>query len=80
MYVQLKEWGNSQGIRLSKEIISLADISPYDQLEVEVSKGEIILRKKNKRLSLEERALKYGGKIEASEEIEYGPALGREKL
>lgn len=80
MYVQLKEWGNSQGIRLSKEIISLADISPYDQLEVEVNKGEIILRKKNKRLSLEERALKYGGKIEASEEIEYGPALGREKL
>ena len=33
----------------------------------------------NKHLSLEERAKKYGGKIEASEEIEYGSALGREK-
>jgi hypothetical protein len=33
----------------------------------------------NKHISLEERAKKYGGKIEAGEEIEYGSALGREK-
>ncbi len=33
----------------------------------------------NRQMGLEERAKKYGGKIEAGEEIEYGSALGREK-
>ena len=78
MYVQIKEWGNSQGIRLSKEILNMAGFSESEYIEIEAKEGEIILKKRNKRLSLEERAAKFGGKLEASQEIDYGQSVGRE--
>ncbi len=78
MYAQIKEWGNSQGIRLSKEILNIAGFGESEYLEIEAKEGEIILKKRNKRLSLEERAAKFGGKLEVSQEIDYGQAVGRE--
>ena len=37
MQAQVKEWGNSQGIRLSKEVLKSAGIKLNEFLDVEVS-------------------------------------------
>ena len=43
MQAQVKEWGNSQGIRLSKEVLKSAGIKLNEFLDVEVSDGVITL-------------------------------------
>ena len=42
MQVQLKPWGNSQGIRFSKEFLKSAGFSPNETLTAEVSNGTIV--------------------------------------
>jgi len=69
MVAQVKKWGNSHGIRLSKELLSLADIKNDDILEVEIIDGNIILRKEQRHKTLEERAMAYGGKLGPYSEI-----------
>ena len=39
MQVQIKPWGNSQGIRFSREFLALAGISPTDTLTAEIVAG-----------------------------------------
>ena len=41
MQAQVKEWGNSQGIRLSKEILKSAGIALNEVLDVTVANGVI---------------------------------------
>ena len=43
MKVQVKEWGNSQGIRFPKSVLQEAGIAVNDTLTVEVEDGNIIL-------------------------------------
>ena len=43
MQIQIKKWGNSQGVRLSKDILEHAGIRTDDVLEVTASKGVIML-------------------------------------
>ena len=77
---QLKAWGNSQGIRLSKELLALVGIKNNDFLEVEVKDGSIVLTKAQKQHhTLEERAQEYGGKLGPYEEFEWGEPVGRER-
>ena len=45
MQAQVREWGNSQGIRLSKDILKSAGIALNEMLEVTVSDGVITLAK-----------------------------------
>ena len=45
MQAQVKEWGNSQGIRLSKDILKSAGIAVNEVLDVRVSNGVITLIK-----------------------------------
>ena len=45
MQAQVKEWGNSQGIRLPKEILNSAGITLNEVLDVTVSNGVITLKK-----------------------------------
>ncbi len=56
MQVQVKEWGNSQGIRLPKELLKSAGISLNEFLDVVVSNGSITLVKSFRHKTLEERA------------------------
>ena len=55
MQVQVKEWGNSQGIRLPKEILKSAGITLNDVLDVTVSNGKITFTKPFRHKTLEER-------------------------
>ena len=59
MQAQVKEWGNSQGIRLSKEILKSAGIALNEVLDVTVSNGVITLTKSFRHKTLEERAEEF---------------------
>ena len=78
MQVQLKPWGNSQGIRFSKEFLKSAGFSPNETLTAEVSNGTIVLRPAFKHRSLRERAEAYGGQLNISGEFDWGEPVGRE--
>lgn len=80
MTAQVKAWGNSQGIRLPKELLALTGIKQDDYLDVEIVDGDIMLKKaKRKHKTLEERAQEYGGKLGPYEEFDWGEPVGRER-
>ena len=80
MITQVKAWGNSQGIRLSKELLALAEIKSNDLWDISVIDGNIVLKKiVNRHRTLEERAKKYGGKLGPYEEYDWGEPVGRER-
>ena len=78
MRAQVKEWGNSQGVRLSKEILKSAGISLNEVLDVTVSNGVITLEKTFRHKTLEERAAEFDGKLMLDGEYDWGEPVGRE--
>ena len=78
MQAQVKEWGNSQGIRIPKEVLKSAGISMNEVLDVTVSNGTIILAKTFRHKTLEERAAEFGGKLMLDGEYDWGEPVGRE--
>ena len=80
MVTQVKTWGNSQGIRLSKELLALAGIKSNDLLDISGIDATIVLKKiENRHKTLEERAKEYGGKLGPYEEYDWGEPVGRER-
>ena len=78
MQAQVKAWGNSQGIRISKDILKEANIFVNDVLNVNVSNGQILLTKPFRHKTLEERAADFGGKLSLDGEFDWGHPAGRE--
>ncbi len=78
MQAQVKEWGNSQGVRLSKEILKSAGIELDDVLDVIVSNGAITLVKTFRHKTLEERAAEFNGKLMLDGEYDWSEPVGRE--
>ena len=78
MQAQVKEWGNSQGIRLPKEALRGAGIALNEVLDVKVSNGAITLVKTFRHKTLEERAAEYDGKLLLDGEYDWGEPVGRE--
>ena len=78
MQAQVKKWGNSQGIRISKDILLEADIAIDDVLNVKVANGMITLVKPFRHKTLEERAAEFDGKLNLDGEYDWGEAVGRE--
>jgi len=78
MQAQVKEWGNSQGIRLPKDVLKSAGISLNDTLDVTVKDGVITLSKPFRHKSLEERASAYDGELNLDGEYDWGNPVGRE--
>ncbi len=81
----IKKWGNSQGIRLSKEIISSAGLKENDSVEISVNNGVITIKKvKPKYLTLKERLEAFYNKpiddifVESSQEVDVGTHVGNE--
>ena len=69
MQTQVKAWGNSQGIRLPKDILQEANVEINDML---------MLVKTFRHQKLEERAEKFGGKLNLDGEYEWDKPEGRE--
>lgn len=78
MQAQVREWGNSQGIRISKEILKIAGIELNEMLDVTVSDGMITLAKTFRHKTLEERTAEFGGKLELDGEYDWGESVGSE--
>ncbi len=78
MQAQVKTWGNSQGIRIAKEILKEANIFVDDVLDVNVSNGQITLTKAFRHKTLEERAAKFGDQLDLNGEFDWGQPMGRE--
>lgn len=45
MQAQIREWGNSQGIRLPKEILKSAGMALNEIIDITVSEGVITIKK-----------------------------------
>lgn len=78
MEVQVKSWGNSQGVRISKEVLQEANIAVNDILDMKVVNGMITLMKPNRHKTLEERAKKFNGEHNLDGEFQWGESVGRE--
>lgn len=78
MEAQLIKWGNSQGIRIPKNIMKNCGFQLNDTLEMTVSDRKIIIQKAFRHRTLEERAADFGGKLGPYEEYDWGEPVGRE--
>ena len=71
MEVQIKPWGNSQGIRLPKSVMKEAKLEPNDTLQISVENGRIVLYRFIQHKTLEERAAKYNGQLNLDGEMDW---------
>lgn len=78
MQTQVKEWRNSQEIRLPKEALKSVGIGINETLDVMVSNGVIILIKMFRHKTLEERTLEFDEKLIFGGEYDWGEPVGRE--
>lgn len=78
MQTQVKSWGNSQGIRIPKEILQDAGISLNEVLNIAIVDGAIILTKTFRHKTLEERAAEYDGNLNLDGEYDWGEPVGKE--
>ena len=82
----VKRWGNSQGIRLSKEIIRRMDLKENDQVEISVDNGKMIIEKMSrpKYLNLQERLEAFYHRpiddiyVESTQEVDGDAPAGKE--
>ena len=77
--VAVKPWGNSQGIRIPRNILEKLNISISDTLQIDVVGDAIVLKKTFKHKTFEERLEEYDGKISICD-FEWGEPLGKEIL
>lgn len=74
----IKKWGNSQAIRIPKEYINTLGITADTPLSIEISGESIVISKKYKHKTLEERVADSGIPLSFSKEIEWGNPVGSE--
>lgn len=80
MITKVQKWGNSQGLRLSKELLADVDIGVGDAVEVAVRDGALVVtpaRRVRGALSLEELVSRIP-KGYKPEELDWGAPAGRE--
>ena len=80
MITTIQKWGNSQGLRLSKTLLSDADINVGDAVEVAVHEGAVIVTPARRvrgghNLRALVRRIPKGYK---PGELDWGPRAGRE--
>ena len=78
MQTQVKTWGNSQGIRIPKEVLQEANVKINDVLDVRVADGMIMLVKPFRHKTLEERVAEFDGKLNLDGEFDWDEPVGRE--
>jgi antitoxin MazE len=80
MVTKVQKWGNSQGLRLAKQVLEDAHISVGDNVDVTIRDGTIIIapiqRIRGKR-SLQELVSRIPKNYETGE-IDWGKPIGRE--
>ena len=59
MTATLQKWGNSNGIRIPKQILADLDIKVNDKLSIRSFNNEIIIKKEQKHKTLQDRLEEY---------------------
>jgi len=80
MVTKVQKWGNSQGLRFSREILDEANIAVGDEVQVLVRRGKIIVVPLN-RVRGKHDIKKLVAKIPKSyraEEVDWGRPVGKE--
>ena len=79
MITSIRKWGNSQGIRIPIQVLSAADFSIDDIVDVTANDGKIVLEKANKatRPTISELFADYDGDF-APSEFNWGLPEGNE--
>lgn len=83
----IRRWGNSQGIRLSKEILSQMDLKEDDTVGINICDGKMTIEKVNKPkyTNLQERLEAFYKRpieeiyVESTEEVDVGNPVGNEQ-
>ena len=78
MQIPLRPWGNSQGVRFSREFLASAGIKPDDVLTAEIVDGKIVLSRQFQPRTLPQRAAAFDGRLNLSEEYDWGEPMGNE--
>lgn len=74
--VTVTSWGNSQGIRIPKDVLNKLDIHVSDVLQLDIHDDSIILKKKFQHRRFEERLAEYNGRISVYS-FDFGETKGR---
>jgi len=77
---RVQRWGNSQGLRLSKEVLADAGIEVGDAVDVTVRNGEVVIvpaRRVRGRFDLGQLVSEIPADYEPRE-VDWGPPAGRE--
>ena len=80
MVTKVQKWGNSQGLRLSRQVLSEAEIGLGDAVEVTVQDGVIVIaptRQRRSKHTLRELVNRIPKHTE-SKELDWGGPIGRE--
>jgi antitoxin MazE len=80
MKTKVQKWGNSQGLRLNRQILQGARIAVGDEVDVTVRDGTIVIapaRRVRGKHSLEQLVARIPKDYKA-EEVGWGKPLGRE--
>ena len=80
MVTRIQKWGNSQGLRLSKQLLEGAHISIGDDVEVTTRDGLIVIapvRRVRGKRSLQELVSQIPKGYKA-EELDWGKSVGKE--
>lgn len=79
MEATIQKWGNSQGIRLSKAILSAAHMTENDCVMIDVQENAITLRRIEKRRTLDDLFEDYHGDYLPAE-FDVGLEVGAEVI
>lgn len=78
---KITKWGNSQAIRLSKEIMAQADLQVDDVISINIINGQIIIKKAEENRPayqpLEKLYANFPGTYD-EKEIDWGKSVGAE--
>ena len=79
MITSIKNWGNSQAIRIPKQLLDKLNITEDDHLEITEEDNRIVIKKIDFRQhkTIEERFAEYDGEYNA-EEVDWGKPEGKE--
>ena len=78
MQTQIKSWGNSQAVRLTKELLETAGIGTGDYVDIIATEGEITIKKQSRHITLRERAAEYNGYLNLDNDFDWGEPQGKE--
>ncbi len=79
MFTQIKKWGNSNAVRIPKELLDTLGLKENDKIEIRIENSKLIIEPIYKHRSLEERIAEFDGEFNYGE-WDTGSPKGKEVL